>query len=171
MVNIATASIILPVQTAKLVGGAVTNGSPTQGAAIDGGADLWKLLFDTTTAEGAVWQFRMPTNFSSTLVSKIQYAMTSAVSAATVAFDIAIWAIADGEDIDTPSFDTVTSTGAITVPATPAGKLDTISTDLTNEDSIAAGELCVVQLSRDVALDDGAGDAEVVSFSLDYTTT
>ena len=167
----ATGTIILPVHSAKLVGGAVTAGSPTQGAGIDGGADLWKLLFDATTAEAAVWQFRMPDNFSSTLVSEIQYAMTSAVSAATVAFDIAIWAVADGDNIDTPGFDTVNSTGAITVPTTPAGKLDSISTDLVNEDSIVAGQLCVVQLSRDVALDDAAGDAEVVSFSLPYTTT
>ena len=169
MVNIATASIILPVQSAKLVGGAVTAGSPTQGAGIDGGSAAWKLLFDTTTAEAAVWQFRMPTNFSSTLVSKIQYAMASATSG-TVAFDIAIWAVADGEDIDTVSFDTVTSTTAITVPGT-AGFVDSLSTDLTNEDSVAAGELCIVQLSRDVAADSAAADCEVLSFSLDYTTS
>ena len=165
----ATGTIILPVHSAKLVGGAVTAGSPTQGAGIDGGADLWKLLFDTTTAEAAVWQLRMPDNFASALVSEIQYAMASATSG-TVAFDIAIWAIADGEDVDTPSFDTVNSTGAITVPGT-AGLLDSLSTALSNDDSVAAGELCVVQLSRDVALDTAAGDAEVLTFSLPYTTT
>jgi len=165
----ATASIILPIHSAKLVGGIVTSGSPAQGAGIDGGSDLWKLLFDATTAEAAVWQFRMPSNFASTLVSKIQYAMASA-TADTVAFDIAIMAVADGEDIDTPSLDTVNSTGAITVPGT-AGFLDSLSTDLANEDSVAAGELCVVQLSRDVALDSATGDAEVTSFGLDYTTS
>jgi len=166
---LATASIILPIHGAKLVGGAVTAGSPTQGMGIDGGSALWKGLFDTTTAEAAVWQFRMPTNFASALVSKIQFAAASATSG-TVAFDIAIWAVADGEDVDTVSFDTVNSTGAITVPGT-AGFLDSLSTALTNDDSVAAGELCAVQLSRDVALDSATGDAEVLSFSLDYTTS
>lgn len=165
----ATGTIILPVQSAKITGSFVTDGDPAQGARIDAGDGVWKLLFDANTAEAAIWQFRMPVNFASALTAKILNSMASATSG-TVAYDISIMANADGENINTVSFDTVNSTTAITVPGT-AGFQDSISTALTSNDSVAAGEMCIVKLARDVALDSATGDAEVFAFSLEYTTT
>lgn len=160
----ATATILLPIQGGKIGGSFITNG-----AQIDGGAGAWKMLFDATTEEESIWQFRMPGDYASGPVSKIQYAMASA-EANTVAFDISIMAVADGEDIDSDSFDTVNSTTAITVPGT-AGLIDSISTALSNADSVSAGELVLVKLARDVALDTATGDAELLTFSIEYTTS
>lgn len=133
----------------------------------------WKLLFDDTTPETKYWQFRMPANYASGLTAKIIYSMASATADA-VEFEVAVMAVSDGDsqDLDSDSFDTVNA-GSATVPGT-AGYPDEISITLTNADSVAAGDLVIVSLSRDA--DDGSndtatGDAEVVAFSLEYTTS
>jgi len=163
----AKATIILPVQAAKIGGAYIT-----AGAQIDGGSGPWKLLFDASATESALWQFKMPDNYSSTPVLRLQYAMASATSD-KVDWEAEVMAVADGEDIDTASFDSVNEIpGGTTVPGT-AGFLDTVSIPLANNDSMAADELILLRVNRDH--DDGddtaTGDAELVSASLEYTTT
>lgn len=162
------ASIILPVQSAKIGGEYIT-----AGAAIDGGSGPWKLLFDTSSTESALWQFKMPTNYASGLVAKLQYSMASA-TADKVDWEVEIMAVADGEQIDaSASFDTVNEvTGGTTVPGT-AGFVDTISITCTYADSVAANELVLLRVNRDHddADDTSTGDAELLSLSLEYTTS
>ena len=163
----ATATIILPVQSAKIGGAYIT-----AGAGIDGGSGAWKLLFDASATESALWQFRMPTNYASDLTVKLQYAMARA-TAEEVDWEVEIMAVADGEDIDTTSFDTLNEVaGGTTVPGT-AGFVDSVSFALANADSVAAGELVLVRINRDHddADDDATGDAELLTVSLDYTTS
>ena len=163
----ATASIILPVQAAKIGGAYIT-----AGAQIDGGSGAWKLLFDASATESALWQFKMPSNYASGLVAKLQYAMASA-TANKIDWEVEIMAVADGEDIDTTSFDSVNEvTGGTTVPGT-AGFVDTISITCTNADSVAADELVLLRINRDHDDDDdtATGDAELLSVTLEYTTS
>ena len=134
----ATSTIILPVQASKL---------PTSNPArIDAGEGNWRLLFDPTTDQSCLWQFRLPVNYASGLVIKIQYSMASATSGA-VYFQASVMAVSDGDaaDIVTDSYDTANS-GNATVPAT-AGYLDEISVTLTNADSAAAGDYLKIQIS------------------------
>ena len=163
----ATATIILPVQSAKISGSFIT-----AGAGISGGDGAWKLLFDASSTESALWQFKMPSNYASGLTAKLQYSMASA-TADKVDWEVEVMAVADGEDIDTASFDSVNEVaGGTTVPGT-AGFVDTISITLTNADSIAANELCIIRVNRDHDDDDdtATGDAELLTLSLEYTTT
>ena len=168
----ATGTIILPVQSAKITGAYVTHGDATQGAQIDAGDGNWRLLFDATTDEAAVWQFRIPQNYSSGLTAKIQYSMASG-TANEVEFEVGVMAVTDGDtaDVGTDSIDTL-NVGSATVPGT-VGYLDEISITLTNADSVAAGDYVVIYLSTDAddaANDDATGDREVVNFSIEYTT-
>lgn len=165
----ATATVILPIQSAKIGGAFIT-----AGAQIDGGSGLWKLLFDASQTESALWQFRMPQNYASSPVLKIQYAMASA-TADKIDMEADMMAVSDGDsqDIDSASFDAINEvSGGTTVPAT-AGHIDEISIPLTNNDSLAAGDLVALRLHRDH--DDGddtaTGDAEILAVSLEYTTT
>lgn len=126
------------------------------------------VLFDDTTAESVYWQFRLPADYGSSPSLKLVYSMASATSGA-VEFEASIWAATDGEDVDTESYDTVNS-GSATVPGT-AGLSDEISITLTNADSMAAGDLVRVKVSRDA--DDGTndtatGDLELRAASLVY---
>lgn len=127
------------------------------------------ILFDDTTAEGIYWVFRMPSDYSSSPVLKLVYTMVSAVSG-TIEFEASIWAISDGEDGDTESYDTVNN-GSETVPAT-AGLTSDLSITLTNADSLAAGDLVVVRLFRDAddaTNDTATGDLELRAATLEYT--
>ena len=132
----------LPVESAKVWGDFIVNGT----MAIDAGEGHWKLLADTTTHEYAGWQRRIPASYSSGLISKIQYTMASATSG-TIELEIDMMCTSDGDsaDINTLSFDTVNSSGGVTVPGT-AGHLDEISITLTNNDSVAAGDLCFIKV-------------------------
>ena len=157
----ATGTIMLPV------------GSPSEMTTqIDQAKDL-RLLFDAGTVEHAVWQFRMPANYASALVAKIQYTMASATTG-KVDFEVSVMAVTDAEaqDLDADSYDSVNAANA-TVPGT-AGYLDEISITLTNADSVAVGDYVRIKLERDA--DDGtddtaAGDCEVRNFVVEYTTS
>jgi len=159
-------TIILPVQSAKI--GVVTN-FITAGARIEGGAGAWKLLFNASATESALWMFKLPSDYTGSPVLKLQYAMASAV-ADKVDWECEIMSVADGEDIDTASFDSVNEvTGGTTVPGT-AGFVDTISITLTNADSMAADELVLLRINRDHddADDTATGDAELLTVTLEY---
>ena len=164
-----TGTILLSAQSGKISGGFIANP-----ARIDGGSGAWKLLFAADKTECALWQFRMPKNYSSGLTAKLQYTMASAASG-NVNPEIDIMAVSDGDaqDVDVASFDIENEiSGGTTVPGT-AGYLDEISIALVNNNNIAAGDLVIIRLARDHddAGDTASGDMEVRAFSLEYTTT
>lgn len=115
------------------------------------------LAFDASTQETAYWTLIAPQGLTGALSCVITYMMASATSG-NIEFEVAAEAItdADATDLDaTTSFDTVNASGAITVPGT-AGYIDQASVTLTNADSVAAGDLLRISISRDS--DDGTND-------------
>jgi hypothetical protein len=163
----ATGTIILPVQAAKIAGAFV--GSTPQ---IEGGDSAWKLLYDASTEEEALWQFRMPANYSTSPVLKLQYSMASAITGA-VAWNAEIMAVSpsDAAGIGTSSFDAV-NVGSGTVAGT-ASFMTEISVTLSSVDSMVAEDLILLKISRDPADagDTATGDAELLAASIEYTTT
>ena len=167
--RVLTGRIDLPVQSAKISGTFITAG---QGALIEGGEGHWHLDFVGTTADDeAIWTFRMPADYDAGLIAKIGYSMSTAVASQKIGMEVSVMATADGEgDVNTASFDTVNDvTGGTSTDAT-AGTLDEISITLSNNDSVAAGELVAIKLIRDADDDDThSGDVEVLFFQLTYT--
>lgn len=166
----ATGTVILPVQAVKL-----PSSNP---AAIDGGETNWRLLFDATTDESCWWQFRMPENYSSTPVAKIQFSMnTTQTGTLAVGWEVYVMAVAPeaAADINTESYATVNNTSFTLANNQTAGYLKECSITLTNADSAAAGNYVKIKLARDAdgsgVTDSATGDAEVVAFTLQYTTT
>jgi hypothetical protein len=130
------------------------------------------LDFDATTNEIAVWSAVMPQHYDGGGVTVyIHYAMTSA-EANTMDWDAAFERIGDGQlDIDGDSFAAVQSVDNTTVPGT-TGLVDVVSiafTDGAQMDSVAAGELFRLKVTRDAASDDAAGDAELYAVELRET--
>ena len=116
-------SMNLPIYSAKLTGGFVvrtpTSGdASTQGAQIDAGDGNWRLLFDPTTYEAAVWQFRLPDYWTGHSELNVFYTMTSA-TAAEVEFEADVMCVTDGDaaDVGTAGFVGV-AVGSATVPGT-----------------------------------------------------
>jgi hypothetical protein len=171
----ATGSILLTPGAAVLPDGSASNAAPAMQRVKSSAAAptpyFLQLAFDPTTEEQVCWQLRMPADYASAPVLKVQYKMVSATSGG-VAFEARIAAVSDGDaqDVDAKVF-AAANVGTATVPGT-AGHLDEVSITLTNADSVAAGDFVVVYLNRDPAhaSDTATGDCEVIGAALTYTT-
>ena len=122
------------------------------------------LDFDASTNEDAVFSGVMPEHYDGGgLTVEIHYSMTSATSG-DVDWDVSIERIGDQQqDVDSDSFATANSVDNTTVPGT-SGNVDVVQvtfTDGADMDSVAAGELFRVKVTRDATSDTAAGDAEL----------
>jgi hypothetical protein len=123
------------------------------------------LDFDTTTGESAIFTGILPRSYNGGgLTVEVAYSMTSATTG-TCGWTFDLERIGDSQlDIDGDSFTgSPTTITAVTVPGT-TGHVDVVSANVANGaamDSIAAGEMFRIKITRDVANDDAAGDAEL----------
>lgn len=171
----ATGSILLPIGAAIIPDGTASNAGPAiqrgKSSAAAPTPYFLQAAFDATTKEQCMWSFRMPADYLSAPVLRVQYKMTSATSG-TVIIEGRLAAVTPGDatDVDAKAFGTANTSSAATVPAT-AGFMAEITLALTNNDSLAAGDFVVVYLNRDAAnaSDTATGDMEVVGVALLYT--
>lgn len=122
------------------------------------------LDFDDTTNEDAIFSFILPSHYAGGgLTVDIGYSMETATTL-TIDWDAAIERIGDQQlDVDADSFATAQVVDNTTVPGT-AGNVDVVSitfTDGAQMDSLAAGELGRIKITRDAVSDDASGDAEM----------
>jgi hypothetical protein len=136
-------------------------------------APYWmQYAFHQSTRNQVTWTFRMPADYKSAPVLKVQ-AKTSATSGNTV-FDARIAAITpgDAQSVDAKAFSTPNTSAATAVPAA-ARNLFEISIPLVAADGLAARDLVCLYLARaaeDAADTVNAATIEVVAVSLEYTT-
>jgi hypothetical protein len=133
------------------------------------------LIFDQTTIDKAYTRARrMPSDYGGgTLEATILYSMVSDVSPKTLYFDVAVEAITpntggnsgDTTDLDTTSSFDTDNTGNDTVPDTTAGKLGELTITLTNDDSVAAGDLVRFRLQTNTT-GDAVDDSRVYSMEV-----
>lgn len=122
------------------------------------------LDFDGSTNESAVFTGVMPQHYAGGGVTVyIHYSMTSATTD-DVDWDVAFERIGDQQlDIDADSFAAVQSVDGTVVPGT-SGFVDVVSIPFTNGaqmDSVVAGELFRLKITRDAVSDTDATDAEL----------
>lgn len=170
-------TVVLPIGGAMLPDGSASNAAPAiqrvKSSASAPSPHFLQLAFDASTDEMCYWSFRMPADYASGPVLKVQYKMASATSG-NVIISGRLAAVSDGDstDVDAKALGTDNTSSATAVPGT-AGYLDEISLTLTNADSVAAGDYVIVRLARDAdnASDTATGDMEVVAVSLEYTAS
>ena len=150
----------------------------TQGAQLDAGDGNWRLLFDASTDEAAVWEVIVPDNYTSTPVIKLIYSMTSGVNDGAggtedVEWEGAVMCVTPGDaaDIGTASF-AAGGASVVTVPGT-VGHTGSLVSITPTDDSCAAGDIMYVWVSTDAAdaggNDDATGDRELVGAYVSYT--
>ena len=131
----------------------------------------WILAFDAGSSEYVYFQFKVPADYASDPVLKIYYSMASATSGAVRWNCNVMCTTDDADDLDTAA---AGSDNAVndTVPNV-AGELGIASITLTNNDSMAADDMCVIKVERDGANagDTATGDAELWMVVLQYTTS
>jgi hypothetical protein len=130
------------------------------------------LDFDASTNESAVFTLLMPRHYGGGGVTVyIHYSMSSAVSG-DIDWDVAFERIGDQQqDVDSDGFAAVNSVDDTTVPGT-SGLVDVVSiafTDGADMDSVAAGELFRLKITRDAASDTATGDAELHGIEIKET--
>jgi hypothetical protein len=173
----ATGSVLLPVGAAILPDGSTNNLAPAvqrvKGSAANPTPFFLQLAFDASSDEFCMWSFRMPADYASGPILKVQFKMVSAITGNVVILcRVAAITPGDATDADAKAFGSANTSAATAVPATTAGKIGEISLTLTNNDSLAANDFVIVRLTRlgSDAGDTAAGDMEVVAVSLEYTT-
>lgn len=122
------------------------------------------LDFDDTTNEDAVFSGVMPEHYAGGGITlEIGYSMSSATSG-DIDWDAAFERIGDQQqDVDSDGFAAANSVDNTTVPGT-SGNVDVVQitfTDGVDMDSVAAGELFRLKITRDAASDTASGDAEL----------
>jgi hypothetical protein len=129
---------------------------------------IYRLLFDTNTAEGRMWIFRVPDTFVSSPVLNILYYSTGANVSKTYAPNVQVACVSNGDANMTSKVFATTNQTVVTVPDA-AGTLAAASVTITNADSMAAGDWCCLCLWRDVSNDNAANDIAVVGLVLTYS--
>ena len=125
------------------------------------------LTFDPDAVEEVRYRGVVPDNYASGPVLTVYYSMQAATSG-TVGYNAYVMAVTpdDAADIDTDSFDSANAASE-TVPGT-AGYMSELDITLTNADSMAAGDVAMIKLQRNVA-DTASGDAKLRGVVLRYT--
>lgn len=166
----ATGSIILPILAA------IGDPSLPPGLLFASGTNRPYLTFDgTANIEKCIWTFRMPADFASALVAKIQWSgSTSTTVTDTVQWTVNVMALTPDVDgaADSDSYDTE-NVVSDDILGTTAKRIQEASLSLANADSVAAGDYVSIQLLRDYtdAADDLGEDAWLWGMSLEYTTS
>lgn len=145
----------------------------TDPATLDLSENNARLLFDNSVRKCAFWgPFRMNPDYSSGLIFKLQYSMTS-VTSGGIAIDVEVMAVTPGDATDPNTDSNYASVNTCTDSAVPgtAGNMEEISCTLTNADSLAARDLTKIRLCRNVshATDTAAGIMEALGAALEYT--
>ena len=174
-------NLTLSAKDVKLSGAFVTmtpagcsSTASTATALIDGGSGAWKALLNdgSVTDDAIVWQFVMPSNYSSTPTLDVHFAMASG-EANEVEFEGAIMCYTpttDTADIDAASFADCALGTATTVSAT-AGEVYSQTITLT-DDSCASGDDVFIWVSTDAddaTNDDATGNREIINVEFGYT--
>jgi hypothetical protein len=154
---------ILPVQSAKISVG-------TSGSWVVAGQQNWELQLDKSGS--AIWQFRMPINYSASLLNTIQfYATASQGSNAAVIWDF--WTLninPTASVVVTSSVFTLTAQVTSSMAGTAAGVINTLQVWLTGS-SVDGGDFFLYKLGRNTGSGDtGSGSIAVISNTLEWIT-
>lgn len=131
------------------------------------------LAFDTTTQQTAIFAGVMPRNYGGGGLTVYLAWMAASATSGTIGWDVTFERDNDANhDLDADAWATAQTVTAATVDAT-SGKVKTTNVAITagaaGTDSLAAGEPFRIRVRRDVANDNAAGDAHLLSVEIKET--
>lgn len=155
---------ILPVQSAKV-------GHLTYPATIIGSGNRYYLSFEPDTDDqSGDFQFMMPFTYNTGQTLTVKLMWVSTVASNNVIWNASIMAMTSGDAalLETDSFDTANAT--TTAASGTAGRPVTTSITMTNKDSVAAGDIVTLRITRDAdnASDTNTGNAKIAGIILEY---
>lgn len=129
------------------------------------------LNFDTTTGETAFFTAILPRHYAGGGITVYVHWAAATATSGTIGWLVAFERIGTAQDLDADSFAGDQTITAVTVSGTSGIVVITnvAVTDGANIDSIAVGEAFRIRITRDVANDTAAGDAQLVAVELKET--
>lgn len=131
------------------------------------------LAFDTTTGWSAIFSGILPRRYVGTTgLTLVLHTMMASATSGTIGWLISIERMDDSSlDLDADSFASTQTIAAATVPGTSGQTLIQTGTFTSGAqmDSLVAGEQYRLKITRDVANDNAAGDAQLVMVELRET--
>lgn len=170
-------SILLPIGAATLPDGSASNAAPAiqrvKSSAAAPTPHILEAAFDGATSEMLSWAFRMPSDYVSGPVLKVQFKPNGATPSGNAVFDGRLAAYTPATDttsLHAKAFAAANNSGAVSV-GTVQYALREASITLTNADSLAANDFVILHLARlpADANDTYAADVGVVAVTLEYT--
>lgn len=156
--------IVFPVQSAKV------GHLSTTAAKIEGGYNRWYLQFDPDTSRFADFQFIMPATYNTAQTLTVKLMWTNTVASNNVVWNAALMAMTSGDAalLETDSFDTANAT--TTAASATIGRPVTTSITMTNKDSVAAGDICILRISRNASSgsDTNTGVAQLAGIIMEW---
>lgn len=172
----ATATINLPVAAGVMPDGSTNNLAPgmtrRKGSETAPAKFFLTADFDASQRESLYWTFQMPQNYASAPIVRLHWQANATSGSVVWAAQIGAVTPADTDTLVEHVLATA-STATTAANTTEARRLVETTITLANLDSLAAGDEIVVCVYRDGAngSDTCTVDAELISVSLDYTTT
>ena len=128
-------------------------------------------VFSTVNIEHLQWSFMCPANYASAPVVDVYFKPVSAIGAGTSVAEFGAYLAAvtpTDADMDIKEFDTVNWANS---SVTSSGLLQSVSITMSNADSIAAGDMCILDVCRNGpgSTDTKLGSVEVPMVRLRYT--
>jgi len=133
--------------------------------------EIWVLEFADAEDNIAFFQFVVPGNYASDPVIKL-YWMAVADTANKCAWEVSLMCASDDtDDLDTAAVDTSIDVDDTT--ASVAGEFSVSTHTMTNNDSMAAGDIAVIRVIRngDDGNDDLTDPAQLIMVVFEYTTS
>lgn len=133
------------------------------------------LDFDDTTDESTIFCGVMPRNYAGGGVTVTVGWMASTATTGTISLDVSFLSVTDdADDLDTKSFATANNANPTTASASGEVDYATVTfTDGADMDSVAAGELFYLKVTRDAdgttSTDNMTGDMELVFVEIKET--
>lgn len=133
------------------------------------------LDFDDSTDESAIFRGVMPTNYAGGGLTVIVHWMATSATSGTISLDVSFMSVTDdADDLDTKAFAAANNANPTTANQTGEVDYATITfTDGADMDSIAAGEVFFMKVTRDAdgttSTDNLVGDMELVSVHIKET--
>lgn len=133
------------------------------------------LDFDDTTDESAVFWGFMPRNYAGGGITVTVGWMATSATTGTISLDVSFMSITDdADDLDTKAFAAANNANPTTASATGEVDYATVTfTDGADMDSIAAGEVFLMKITRDAngttSTDNMTGDMELVFVEIKET--
>lgn len=138
---------------------------PASGAYVDTGLNTPAMQFPDTGAQTVVTRGHTVSGLGAGALS-VDLGISHPATTGNLEFNVYLWAVNDGDAVQTENFDLANASGSFAVPATGGNKA-TVNVPLTNKSTITNGSTLAIKVERNNSVSgNAAGTASISAASI-----